>query len=137
MNQVANAIELRYPRISLITDVQTTPGDPVPPVIGGYRPDVYARNTSANSVVIAEAKTDCDLSNKHTHNQIASFITYLERNGDGVFILSVTGCGANRAKTLLRFMCREMHVTKTDITVFDGCDFWLLTPPGGISWLLS
>ena len=81
-----------------------SPGDEVPPLIGGFRPDVYGRKTSASSIVIAEAKTDGDLDNKHTHNQIKSFIDYLERRENSFFVLSVTGYGANRAKTLLRFM---------------------------------
>ena len=134
--QVAKALELRCPRISIITDVQQTPGDLVPPVIDGYRPDVYAR-MPANAIVIAEAKTDSDIDNRHTRNQTLSFLTYLERNGNGLFVLSVTGYGANRAKTLLRFIRRDTLVTSTDIAVFDGCDFWLLDSPGGRTWHLS
>ena len=135
--QVAKALESRCPRISIITDVQQTPGDAVPPVIDGYRPDVYARKMPANDIVIAEAKTDGDIDNTHTHNQIKSFLTYLERNGNGFFVLSVTGYGANRAKTLLRFIYRDTFVTSTEIAVFDGCDFWILDPTGAIIWRLS
>ena len=137
VTQVAKALESRYPRISIITDVQRVPGDAVPPIIDGYRPDVYARRMSANDLVIAEAKTDDDIDNTHTHNQIISFLTYLERSGSGFFVLSVTGYGANRAKTLLRFIYRDTLVTSTDLAVFDGCDFWLLDPTGGIVWRLS
>ena len=135
--QVTKALESRYPRISFITDVQQIPGDEVPPLIGGFRPDVYGRKTSANSIVIAEAKTDGDLDNKHTHNQIKSFIDYLERRENSFFVLSVTGYGANRAKTLLWFMRQDMNVISTDIIVFDGCDFWLLDPTGRTIWHLS
>ena len=39
-------------------------------------------------------------------------------------ILAVTGIGADRAKTLLRFMHRELCVERTMIEVFDCCDFW-------------
>ena len=135
--QVAKVLKSHYPRLAIITDLQHNPGDEVPPKIDGYRPDVYARETSADSIVIAEAKTDGDLGNIHTHNQIGSFFSYLERKGNGSFVLSVTGCRADRAKTLLRFMRRHMQVKSIDIAVFDGCDLWRLDPIGGIKWRLS
>lgn len=135
--RVAKAIQSRYPRIWLTTDLQRAPGNPVPPLIGGYRPDVYARRHSTKFFVIAEAKTDRDLDNKHSHRQISSFINFLEQQDNGLFVLSVTGHGANRAKTLLRFMRRVLQVKNAEIAVFDGCDFWLLTSPGGESWHLS
>ena len=137
VTQVAKALEARCPRLSIITDVQQAPGDAVPPLIDGYRPDVYARKTPTNELVIAEAKTDGDIDRTHTHNQIVSFLTYLERNGNGLFILSVTGHRANHAKTLLRFIYRDRPVKSTDIAVFDGYDFWLLNPTGGMGWHLS
>ena len=136
--RVAEALEARYPGVSFTTDVQQIPGDAVPPNIGGFRPDVYAcRKTSADPVVIAEAKTDRDLDNKHTHNQVVSFIAYLERKGNGLFVLSVTGCGADHAKTLLRFIRQDIRATHTDIAVFDSCDFWFIDPNGGRMWHLS
>ena len=135
--QVTRALESRYPQTSFITDVQQIPGNEVPPLISGFRPDVYGRKISVNSIVIAEAKTDRDLDNKHTHNQIKSFIDYLERKENGFFVLSVTGHSANRAKTLLRFIHKDMNVMSTEIIVFDSCDFWLLDPTGGTIWHLS
>ena len=66
--QVAKALEARYPRLSIVTDVQQAPGDVVPPLIDGYRPDMYARKRSTNEIVIAEAKTDKDIDRTHTHN---------------------------------------------------------------------
>lgn len=136
--RVAEALAVRYPGVSFTTDLQQIPGDAVPPVIGGFRPDVYAcRRTSAGPVVIAEAKTDRDLDNKHTYNQVASFIAYLEQIGNGLFVLSVTGYGADHAKTLLRFIRQDVRVTYTGIAVFDSCDFWFIDPDGGRKWHLS
>ena len=122
--------------MSFITDVQQKPGDEVPPLIDGFRPDVYACKESGSSIVIAEAKTNCDLENKHTNSQVVSFINYLERRRGGFFALSVTGYGANRSKTLLRFVRLVTHVTSTAIAVFDGCDFWLLDSSNGATWHL-
>ena len=135
--QIVKVLETRYPLMSFIADVQQKPGDAVPPVIDGFRPDVYASKDSSSSIVIAEAKTDGELDNKHTNKQVTSFINYLERRRNGFFVLSVTGCGANRAKTLLRFVRQVTHVTSTTIAVFDGCDFWLLDSSDGATWRLS
>ncbi|MCY3767943.1 MAG: hypothetical protein OXG56_01035 [Gammaproteobacteria bacterium] len=123
--------------MSFNADLQPKPGDPVPPLINGFRPDVISRSNLENSIVIAEAKTDRDLDNKHTENQIASFINYLEKKGNGCLVLSVTGCGADRAKTFLRFMHQSEKVRITNLTVFDGCDFWQLESFGGIAWHLG
>ena len=135
--QVVKVLEARDPLMSFIADVQQKPGDEVPPIINGFRPDVYAWKESDNSFVIAEAKTDNDLKNKRTDNQVKSFLNYLEQKRNGFFILAVTGCRAGRAKTLLRFVRQITHVTRTTIAVFDGCDFWLLDSSDGVTWHLS
>ena len=136
--QVVKALEARCPLMSIIVDVQQKPGDEVPPLINGFRPDVYARKKSDNLLIIADAKTDNDFKYQHTNDQVESFIKHLEQRKNGYFILSATGYhGANRAKTLLRFVRQTMHVTDTALAVFDGCDFWLLDPSDGVTWHLS
>ena len=50
-------------------------GKRTPKVIGGYYPDVYYRTVSL--FVIGEAKTDQDIDNYHTNNQIKSYIDEL------------------------------------------------------------
>ena len=44
-------------------------------VINGYRPDVFVHTPSV--VIIAEAKTDNDIVNRHTTDQIESYIKHL------------------------------------------------------------
>ena len=133
---VAVAIVKRHRGIVTTVDLQLSPGDELPPLIDGFRPDVYAKNSQIGLIVIAEAKTDNDIDNRHTHGQITSFINYLERQKKGSFILAVTGIGADRAKTLLRFTRRELGVESTMIEVFDCCDFWRLDPSSGVKWHL-
>ena len=135
--QVLMALEIRYPSITFIADLQQDPGDPLPQLIGGYRPDIFSGNNPENTAVIAEAKTDGDLDNRHTTKQVSSFIDYLEKRENGCLVLSVTGCGADRAKTFLRFMKREKEIVGTNLFVYDGCDFWLLESVGGRTWHLS
>ena len=134
---VVEKLAQRYPDINITADLQQLPGDELPPIIDGYRPDVYARQKHKFLLVIAEAKTDYDIDNSHTRAQVTSFINHLEQQKQGIFILVVTGSGAARAKTLLRFMRVELRVQNTRLEVFDTCDFWLLDSQGGVQWLLT
>ncbi len=135
--QVAAKIESYYPQMSVITDIQKAPGDPVPPLIDGFRPDVYAETQAKQSIIIAEAKTDRDIDNRHTRQQISAFINYLESRMKGHFIFSVTGCGANLARTTLRFMRQEFGVINTTLSVFDSYDIWTLDLDSGTKWRLN
>lgn len=137
IEKVAAMVDKRFPGLMLTVDLQHSPGDELPPLIGGFRPDVYGRNNQMGVTLIAEAKTDNDIDNRHTHRQVISFISYLERQNKGCFILAVTGIGANRAKTLLRFACKELNVKNITIEVFDCCDFWQLDLQSGVKWHLN
>ena len=136
VKRVAEEITKLHPGTVITVDLQSSPGCDLPPIIDGFRPDVYARNNQTGLIIIAEAKTDRDIDEKHTYEQTSSFVNYLERRGKGRFILSVTGTGANRAKTLLRFMSKELRLKNTVIEVFDCCDFWLFDLNGGVRWHL-
>lgn len=138
----AQAIRQRYPAMNVTTDLLDAPGDPVPPVIGGHRPDIIARCTVARRhLVIAEAKTDGDIDNRHTRSQIGAFVDYLDAmttdTGIGTFILAINGHVAASARTLLRFSCRQRVSSRLHIKLFDGLDFWTLGPLGAPLWRLS
>ena len=135
--QVQNALQMRHPEISIVTDIQLIPGSELPPQIGKYRPDVYGYVQSSRLTAIAEAKTDEDIDNTHTCNQLTAFIHHLEHIGNGILVLIVNGHRANLAKTVLRFLCREIRVTRTKIAVFDGCDFWWFDIVEGMIWHLD
>ena len=122
------------------TDLLDVPGDPVPPHIGGHRPDIIARCTATSfQFVIAEAKTDGDINNQHTRSQISAFVDHLDAmtTGAGTFILAVNGHVADSARTVLRFACRQRVSCRLHIKLFDGLDFWTLGPPGAPLWRLS
>lgn len=135
---VATRIESKYPGSSVVSDRQQIPGGPVPPIIGGFRPDVYATVALADSasVIIAEAKTNADIRTDHTERQVLAFIRHLEQKETGRFILATTGWGANRAKTILRFIREADQISRTALVVFDGCDFWELDSQRGLIWHL-
>lgn len=133
---LAENLESSYPGIRAITDVSAVTGEIVPPVISTYRPDLYAETTSDNPVVIGEAKTEIDLRNKHTYDQLSTFVTYLESRENGLFVLAVSGYVANQAKTYMRFVCQELNIKSTIIFIFDGFDFWQLDQVGLRLWHL-
>lgn len=137
---VAQAIQQRYPSIHVITDLLEAPGDEIPPLIGGFRPDVIARNNSESmQLVIAEAKTDGDIDNRHTLSQINAFVNHLDAIpfGNGSFVLAVNGHAAGLARTILQFACRERVSSRLRVKLFDGLDFWSLGPTGAPLWRLS
>ncbi|MXZ79913.1 MAG: hypothetical protein F4Z15_00745 [Gammaproteobacteria bacterium] len=138
----ALAIEQRYPKMEIISDLIGNPGEsePVPPLIGGYRPDIIARsNSTFAQIVIAEAKTDHDIDRQHTNDQISAFVDYLDslRRGAGTFILSVNGQAAGQARTVLNFNFRKRVTPYLAIKLFDGQDFWTLGSPEETLWCLS
>ena len=130
---VAHLLCVLYPSASLAVDIPSEPGA-VPLTIGGFRPDVTVRGTRQNA--IAEAKTDDDLETKHTQDQLTSFIESLDHSEGGLFVLSVSGLRADRAKTVLRFASLRIRPSRTQLAVFDQCDLWLLRNDGR-TWNLS
>jgi len=136
----AFAIQLRHPTMRVTTDLSVCPGDPVPPQIGNFRPDIIAREPPPSpNLVIAEAKTDGDVDNQHTRDQIDAFVQHIEAmpSGNGMFVLAVSGRVADGARSLLRFACRDRVSRRVQIKLFDGLDFWTLGPVGATSWRLS
>ena len=136
----AHAIRHRHPNVLIQTDLQESPGDPVPPLIGGYRPDIIGRWVPAcPDLFIVEAKTDSDMDRQHTLDQIDAFVGHLctLRRGVGTFILTVDGRIADHARTLLQFACGRHVSSRLSVQLFDGLDFWDLDPLGVPQWRLS
>ncbi len=133
---VSASLQKRYVGIKLVNDLPKCPGEDIPPLIRGFRPDVYACDEDT-VIIIAEAKTNIDIDNRHTRDQVSSFISHLENdNRQGTFVLAVAGTGADIAKTVLRFICKEMKIASTQIQIFDTCDYWNFDFVGGVKWHL-
>ena len=136
----AKAIRQQHPNMNLKLDIQDAPGAPVPSYIDGHSPDIAGLSIGAClRVLIAEAKTDRDIDNNHTHSQVEAYLTHLDsiESGIGIFIMAVNGEAADTARGFLRFHCRARVSSCLQVKVFDGLDFWTLTPPGGDPWRLS
>lgn len=136
----ADALKHRNPNLLIEVDLQDAPGDPIPPLIGGFRPDIIAKsNIPRPNTFIAEAKTDHDIDKTHTLEQIAAYVNHLEalQTGTGTFILAVHGQVAGIARNVLRFACRERVSPRLHVLLFDGFDFWRLGSKGEALWHLS
>ena len=139
ISKAVHAIQMRHPYLSIVTDLRKNVGDEVPKLIYGFRPDVYAEKKTLNNklTVIAEAKTDNDIENRHSHNQIEAFLHYLEEKKCGVFILSVSGCKADYGKSFLLFKREKLNINHTKLAVFDSHDLWVLGEFGDRLWHLN
>lgn len=134
---MARRLALHYPNVAMENDLQTHPGESVPRIINGHRPDIYAYLKGGDFCIIGEAKTMAGLDNNHTYSQMISFVSYLETISKGIFVLGVSGEKSSRAKTLLRFVAHELRIVSTTAQVFDGLDFWTLDKENKPKWHLS
>lgn len=135
IRQTVMRVAERYPNAVFCVDLQQAPGDEVPPLIENFRPDAYGKIPKMGTSIIIEAKIDSN--QLHTHEQVAAFLRHLERQrAKGYFIFAALGAGADRAKTMLRFMSVELNIHNTTIEIFDGNDFWQFGSDGGVGWHL-
>lgn len=133
--RTAQAVRQKCTRIAtLLTDVPTKPGDPVPPLVEGYRPDLYGIGRDNRMIILGEIETLTSMRSSHTIRQIRTFLSYLDRRPlSGLLVLAAEGSGADRAKVLLTFLVAEYGIETTKILVYDGLDFWYL---GTVRWHL-
>ena len=130
-----------YPSMEILVDFQEMPGSPIPPLIGGHRPDIFAQQTPKDGdIIIAEAKTPKDVDNAHTLSQVEAFVGFLKtrRRGVGTLVLTVQGFAACRAaRNFLHYNLREFVSPQLRVQLFDGLDFWSLGGPEEAVWRLS
>lgn len=78
-------------------DIQVGMCQDLPPIIGGNRPDVYARDLATSLSIIGEAKTPDDIDNRHTFAQLASFFHHLRHQPAGELWMGVPWMSAGTA----------------------------------------
>ena len=90
-----------------VTDTLVTLSSAIPPLIGGFRPDLFSASIEQGKAVIGEAKTSSDLHNSHTVSQLTSFIDYLRYKPDGILLLSVELIDYQSGKAMTRRLLRQ------------------------------
>jgi len=92
----------------------------LPPVIGGYRPDLVWLNRSSEYCFIGEAKTKNDLRNDHTRKQLSSFLTILENQDGGMLVVAVPWGLEGAARSLISNLQRELRYSIRRWTVISN-----------------
>ena len=124
-----------FPDCKTTIDIQEKPGDPIPQIINGHRPDLYAV-LKRQQVVIGEAKTSFDIEHNHSFNQFEAFLAYLEKGKDNQLMLSVPYECLEKTQFVLEKLRDDMKLKRTRLMIFDECDAWFLEPKGKVKWHL-
>jgi hypothetical protein len=78
-----------------------------PPLVGGFRPDLFARTWKDGAFVIGEAKTAHDLESAHSVAQLGAFVGAVTAAPLGAFVLSVPLAVAASARALLEALAGD------------------------------
>lgn len=107
---------VRYPQLIKV-DSFNSDDRYLPPIVGGYRPDIYYQETLEEICVIGEAKTGPDLERSHSKSQISAFLEYCKTWERSIFLLAVPWYYETRGKNLVRFIQKECRATDVKILV--------------------
>ena len=99
--------------------------DGLPPVIDGYRPDVYA--TADHLVVVGEAKPPWDVETRRSEHQMGAFLHYVEQEPCRHMVLAVHWTSSATAKSVLRSIAFDWPVVRGRVHILDGR--YILTLP--------
>lgn len=126
-HQVRSWIARNYPELAayIVDDLDGPTGRSRPPLIGGYRPDLFVAGSIDRPAIIGEAKTELDFDTVHTGLQLEAYLRYLAKQPSGVLVVSVTWRARRTAKSKVKRLVRKLQpceigtYTITDIDHFD------------------
>ena len=124
VNAVAGALNGYDGALCLIDGAPHSDG--IPHMIGGFRPDVYATDTSI--VIVGEAKTARDLESPRTKRQLRAFLKYVEAHTSRHLVLAVHWTNVATAKSVLRNTAPNWGTVRRRVHILDG--IYPLTIPG-------
>lgn len=103
----------------ILHDLPNAIGCEKPPMIGGFRPDLYASTGVLETVIIGEAKTAKDLETAHSREQYRAYTRHLAICAHPTFIMAVPWSLRVRAKTLMRLASEEAGASGIARVVID------------------
>ena len=106
-------------RYLVLHDLPSAIGSEKPPMIGGFRPDLYASHGPLHHVIIGEAKTARDLDTAHSREQYRAYARHLACCAHPTLILAVPWPLRVRAKTLIRLAVEEAGAPAIGQVVID------------------
>jgi hypothetical protein len=103
----------------ILHDLPSAIGCEKPPMIEGFRPDLYASSGALQTVIIGEAKTAKDLETAHSREQYRAYARHLAICAHPTFIIAVPWSLRVRAKTLMRLASEEADASGIARVVID------------------
>lgn len=88
--------------------------------VGGFTPDVYARDVPETCRVIGEAKTPVDFESERSQAQIAAFLRHLSAFPSSHFFLAVPWPYANRARSRIEDLARLTRADAVSVEILGG-----------------
>ena len=98
-------------------DLQDSVSGEPPLLIGGNRPDIFARDISTGRAAIGEAKTTDDVDNQHTRDQLASYFEYLRAQSEGELWIGVPWMSAGTAIRVSKLVRQQTQSEAIPISV--------------------
>ncbi|MDR3546860.1 MAG: hypothetical protein P4M11_01055 [Candidatus Pacebacteria bacterium] len=106
-------------QLALLHDLPGMIGCDKPPMLGSYRPDLYATDAPTTTVIVGEAKTAHDLETAHSKEQIRSFLRHLAMYPGSQLILAVPWSSRARAQQLLAVLSKDSGLHNVKLVVID------------------
>ena len=91
--------------------------------IAGFVPDVYAFDAPLTVRIIGEAKTQADLENAHSQEQISAFLAFLGQQEQGIFILAVPWAAKRLAHVLVESKRVSVGAGSVRTTILDDLGY--------------
>lgn len=104
--------------LTIFHDLPKELGEPRPPRIGQFTPDVYAVTVPPTITIIGEAKTPDDLEAEHSRMQYLEYLQYLDTRPNGLLVLAVTFYKIPAAHRMMSSILRRSEVANTCQIVF-------------------
>ena len=91
-----------------------------PQRIGGYVPDLLARDVPSTRTMVGEAKTQQDLETDHSCEQISAFIDFLVNTPNSLFVLCVPTISAPTAYSIVESIRASLPPSESRTIVLDS-----------------
>ena len=103
----------------ILTDSAVSRGRGRPPLIGGVRPDLFARQPRASTVILGEAKSILDFENEHTKKQLSAFLCYCDRFPGSILVVAVPWVIQYSAEALIRALKVRLGIQFVETLVLE------------------
>lgn len=109
--------------LGIVNDLSSPLRAEKPNRIEGFVPDVYAFDAPLTTVIIGEAKTHADLETDHSKKQITAFLSFLNHQKTGIFIIAVPWAAKCRAQEMVATLREAVGAASVKTVTLDDVEF--------------